>query len=124
MNTDLNILVVDDFATMRKIGTKMLNKLGFNHVFQAGTGKEAWDLMQTQAIDVVLTDWNMPEMSGLELLEVIRKEPKYATLPVILITAEAEKENIVKAISKGASGYILKPFNLDKLQGMMEKYAK
>lgn len=124
MNTDLKVLVVDDFATMRKIASKMLAKIGFNNIVQAGSGKEAWELLQTEHIDIVLTDWNMPEMTGIELLIEIRKTPKFSNLPVVLITAEAEKDNIVKAIAQGASGYILKPFNLEKLQGMMEKYAK
>lgn len=124
MNTSLKILVVDDFATMRKIATKMLGKLGFENVVQAASGKDAWDLMQAEKVDIVLTDWNMPEMTGLELLIEIRSDERFKGLPVVLITAEAERDSIVSAIEKGASGYILKPFNIDKLQGIMEKYAQ
>lgn len=121
MDTNKKLLVVDDFATMRKIATKMLLKLGFKEVEHAGSGKEAWDLMQTQEFDAVLTDWNMPEMSGIELLETIRKEERFKGLPVVLITAESERESVIEAISKGANGYILKPFNIDKLQAVLEK---
>lgn len=121
MKTDSVILVVDDFSTMRKIATKMLNKLGFEHVFQATSGREALEKLQREQIDVVLTDWNMPGMSGIELLEKIRSSNRYATIPVILITAEAEKQNIVTAIKKGASGYVLKPFNIERLQNALEK---
>ncbi len=123
MNTSLKVLVVDDFATMRKIATKMLSKIGFENVVQAASGVEAWELMQNEIIDVVLTDWNMPEMSGIELLETIRGDNRFQGLPVVLITAEAERDNIISAISKGASGYILKPFNIEKLKALMEKYT-
>lgn len=117
----MKLLVVDDFATMRKIAIKMLAKMGLENVTEAVSGKDAWEKMQNEDFDFILTDWNMPEMTGLELLIEIRKQDKYKDLPVVLITAEAEKENIVKAISQGANGYILKPFNLEKLQAAIEK---
>lgn len=102
----------------------MLSKLGYENVTHAESGKDAWDKMQEQDFDFILTDWNMPEMTGLELLIEIRKHEKYKNLPVVLITAEAEKENIVAAIHKGANGYILKPFNQEKLKAALDKNLK
>lgn len=98
----MKMLVVDDFSTMRKIARKMLSKLGFEDITEAVSGKDAWDKLQEQEFDFVLTDWNMPEMTGLELLVEIRKHEKLKELPVVLITAEAEKDNIANAISQAA----------------------
>lgn len=118
---DLKILVVDDFATMRRIVRNLLKENGLDKVEEAEDGAIALNKLQTQQFDFVVTDWNMPNMTGIQLLQAIRANPKLAAIPVLMITAEAKKENIIAAAQAGASGYIVKPFTG---QTMHEKLAK
>ena len=122
MDTSKKVLVVDDFSTMRKIARTMLGKLGFENIDEAVSGKDGWEKIQSSDYDVVLTDWNMPEMTGLELLKAVRADDKYKSLPVILISAESEKSQIVEASQNGVSGYILKPYTADLLKDTLEKH--
>jgi len=115
---DLNmkILIVDDFSTMRRIVRNLLKQLSFNNVDEAEDGDVALEKLKQGSYDFVITDWNMPNMTGLELLKAIRSDDNLKALPVLLITAEAEKENVVLAAEAGVNDYIVKPFTGDVLQ--------
>jgi len=121
MHEDMNILVVDDFPTMRRIVKNLLKDLGFENVDEAEDGNEALGKLRSQPFDFVVSDWNMPNMDGLTLLKHIRADEALAHLPVLMITAEAKKENIISAAQSGASGYIVKPFTAATLQEKLEK---
>lgn len=118
-------LVVDDFSTMRRIVRNLLKELGFANVDEAEDGQIALQKLQAGGFDFVVTDWNMPNMDGLTLLQTIRATPNLKSLPVLMITAEAKKENIIAAAQAGANGYIVKPFTAvtlsEKLQKIFEK---
>ena len=115
---DLNmkILIVDDFSTMRRIVRNLLKQLSFNNVDEAEDGDVALEKLKNGSYDFVITDWNMPNMTGLELLKAIRSDDTLKDLAVLLITAEAEKENVVLAAQAGVNDYIVKPFTGDVLQ--------
>lgn len=119
--TKLKFLVVDDFATMRRIVRNLLKELGFNNVDEAEDGAIALGKLKAEHFDFVVTDWNMPNMDGLTLLQSIRADASLKNLPVLMITAEAKKENIIAAAQAGASGYIVKPFTAATLNEKMEK---
>ncbi|ASU39733.1 response regulator [Herbaspirillum sp. meg3] len=123
MADDQYFLVVDDFSTMRRIVTGLLKELEFTKMAEAEDGSAAMKILEggAAAITFVLTDWNMPVMDGLALLKKIRATPSLAHLPVLMITAEAKKENIVEAAQAGADGYIVKPFNAATLKEKIEK---
>lgn len=127
MDPKIKILVVDDFATMRRIVRTLLKELGFENVDEAEDGVIALAKLKTGDFQFVVTDWNMPNMTGLELLQSIRADARLKDLPVLMITAEAKKENIVAAAQAGASGYIVKPFTAatldEKLKRIFEKMA-
>ncbi len=118
---DLRFLVVDDFSTMRRIVRNLLKELGFMNVEEAEDGADALAKLQSSAYDFVITDWNMPNMDGLELLKNIRSDAGLATLPVLMVTAEAKKENIIAAVQSGASGYVVKPFTAAILEEKLNK---
>ncbi|PWB39876.1 MAG: chemotaxis protein CheY [Rhodocyclales bacterium] len=124
----MKFLVVDDFSTMRRIVRNLLKELGFLNVDEAEDGAIALGKLTSEAFDFVVTDWNMPNMDGLTLLQQIRANPQLKHLPVLMITAEAKKENIVAAAQSGASGYIVKPFTAatlsEKLSKIFEKLEK
>ncbi len=113
---NMKILIVDDFSTMRRIVRNLLKQLSFNNVDEAEDGDVALEKLKKGSYDFVITDWNMPNMTGLELLKAIRSDDNLKALPVLLITAEAEKENVVLAAEAGVNDYIVKPFTGDVLQ--------
>jgi two-component system chemotaxis response regulator CheY len=126
--TNLKFLVVDDFSTMRRIVRNLLKELGHSSVDEAEDGVVALSKLKRDSFDFLITDWNMPNMDGLQLLQAVRSDPALASLPVLMVTAEAKKENIIAAAQAGASGYIVKPFTavtldekitkiLDKIKG-------
>jgi len=117
----IRFLVVDDFSTMRRIVRNLLKELGFTNVDEAEDGAVAWQKLQGGGFDFVVTDWNMPNMDGLTLLQTIRADPAHKNLPVLMITAEAKKENIIAAAQAGASGYIVKPFTAATLNEKLTK---
>lgn len=120
--TELNILVVDDFPTMRKIVRQVLRQLGYNNVQEAEDGEAALRILRQKTdIQFVISDWNMPNMTGIELLKAVRAEPSLKGLPFLMVTAEADKENIVEAVKSGVSSYIVKPFNAATLKEKIEK---
>ena len=124
---NLKFLVVDDFSTMRRIVRNLLKELGFTNVDEAEDGVVALQKLKNSHFQFVITDWNMPNMTGIDLLKNIRADAELKALPVLMITAEAKKENIIEAAQSGASGYIVKPFTAavleEKLNKIFEKYG-
>jgi len=118
---NLKFLVVDDFSTMRRIVRNLLKDLGFTNVEEAEDGTVALQKLRGDVFDFVISDWNMPNMTGIELLRQIRADSTLKKLPVLLITAEAKKENIIEAAQAGASGYIVKPFTAATLDEKLNK---
>lgn len=114
-------LVVDDFSTMRRIVRNLLKELGFTNVQEAEDGVEALNKLRGTEFDFVVSDWNMPNMTGIELLRNIRADAKLKHLPVLMVTAEAKKENIIEAAQAGASGYVVKPFTAATLDEKLKK---
>ena len=121
MNANLKFLVVDDFSTMRRIVKNLLQELGYAKIEEADDGTTALPMLKAGDFDFLITDWNMPSMPGLELLKQVRADPKLAKLPVLMVTAEAKREQIVEAAQAGVSGYVIKPFTA---QTLSEKLAK
>ncbi len=118
---NMRFLVVDDFSTMRRIVRNLLKELGFSNVEEAEDGQIALNKLKNGSFEFVVTDWNMPNMSGIELLKAIRADAALKHLPVMMITAEAKKENIIEAATAGASGYIVKPFTAATLDEKLNK---
>lgn len=108
---DMQILVVDDFSTMRRLLIDVLRQLGFNNIIEADDGTTAMVKLSSEKIDLVITDWNMPKMTGMELLKNIRADAGLKSIPVLMVTAEAIQENIIAAVKAGVSNYIVQPFN-------------
>ncbi len=129
LKPDLKILVVDDFPTMRRIVKTLLKQNGFNNFTEAEDGEEAYKILQQHGdFEMIVSDWNMPNMTGLEFLKTVRADAKFKHLPFLMVTAEAEKENIIEAVKAGVSNYIVKPFTgqalkekLDKIDQMLKK---
>ena len=125
---NMSILVVDDFPTMRRIVRSLLKELGFTNVEEAEDGQEALNKLRTAAFEFVVADWNMPNLDGLEMLKQIRADAALQHLPVLMVTAEAKKENIIAAAQAGANGYVVKPFTAvtleEKLNKIFEKLGK
>ncbi len=121
-------LVVDDFSTMRRIVRNLLKELGYSNVDEAEDGAMALSKLKNENFDFVISDWNMPNMDGLEMLKQIRGDAALGKMPVLMVTAEAKKENIIAAAQAGASGYVVKPFTAatldEKLQKIFEKMEK
>jgi len=114
--SSMKILVVDDFSTMRRILRNILKQLGFTNIEEAEDGSVAFEKLKEGSFDFVISDWNMPNMTGLDLLKAIRSHDMLKEIPVLLVTAEAEKENIVQAAQAGVNDYIVKPFNAEVLE--------
>ena len=117
----MKVLVVDDFSTMRRIVKNLLRDLGFTNIQEADDGSTALPMLQGGDFDFVVTDWNMPGMQGIDLLKAIRADASLSHIPVLLITAEAKKEQIVMAAQAGVNGYIVKPFTAGTLKTKLDK---
>ncbi len=117
----MKILIVDDFPTMRRIIKNLLHDLGLDNVDEADDGSSALPMLQTSDFEYLITDWNMPNMTGLDLLRAVRGDPKLASLPVLMVTAEAKRDQIVQAAQAGINGYIIKPFTAKTLQEKLQK---
>jgi two-component system chemotaxis response regulator CheY len=117
----MKILVVDDFSTMRRIVKNLLKDLGFTNMVEADDGKTALPILQAGGIDFLVTDWNMPGMTGIDLLKAVRSDPNLVNLPVLMVTAEAKREQIVLAAQAGVNGYVIKPFTAGTLKEKIEK---
>jgi two-component system chemotaxis response regulator CheY len=121
MNPNMKILIVDDFSTMRRIVKNLLADLGYTNTTEADDGKSAWPLLQSGDFDFVVTDWNMPGMTGIDLLKAIRGDARLAKLPVLMVTAEAQRDQIIEAAKAGVNGYIIKPFTAVTLKEKIDK---
>jgi len=128
MDKGIRILIVDDFSTMRRIVKNLLNDLGFTNTAEADDGTTALVELQKAKFDLVVTDWNMPGMPGIDLLKAIRADESLARIPVLMVTAEAKREQIIEAAQAGVNGYIIKPFTAatleDKLVKIFERMEK
>ncbi|HEY1071082.1 chemotaxis response regulator CheY [Thermomonas sp.] len=128
MDKGIRILIVDDFSTMRRIVKNLLNDLGFTNTAEADDGTTALVELQKAKFDLVVTDWNMPGMPGIDLLKAIRADAALAKIPVLMVTAEAKREQIIEAAQAGVNGYIIKPFTAatleDKLAKIFERMEK
>lgn len=120
-NPNVKFLVVDDFSTMRRIVHNLLKEIGYSNVEEAEDGVVALRKLKGGSFDFLVTDWNMPNMDGLALLQHVRADPELAKLPVLMVTAEAKKENIILAAQAGANGYVVKPFTATTLNDKLSK---
>jgi two-component system chemotaxis response regulator CheY len=121
LDKNMKILIVDDFSTMRRIIKNLLRDLGFTNTVEADDGTTALPILQTGTIDFLVTDWNMPGMTGIELLRAVRADDKLKTIPVLMVTAEAKRDQIIAAAQAGVNGYVVKPFTAVALKEKIEK---
>ncbi len=121
MSKDMKFLVVDDFSTMRRIVKNLLHDLGYPNVTEADDGKTALPMLQAGGFDFLISDWNMPGMSGLDLIKAVRSDAKLAKMPVLMLTAEAKREQIIEAAQAGVNGYVIKPFTAETLKEKLDK---
>ena len=121
MSKDMKFLVVDDFSTMRRIVKNLLHDLGYPNVTEADDGKTALPMLQGGGFDFLISDWNMPGMSGLDLIKAVRSDAKLAKMPVLMLTAEAKREQIIEAAQAGVNGYVIKPFTAETLKEKLDK---
>jgi two-component system chemotaxis response regulator CheY len=117
----MKILVVDDFSTMRRIIKNLLRELGFNNTIEADDGRTALPILQAGGIDFLVTDWNMPGMQGIDLLKAVRADAKLSSIPVLMVTAETKREQIMIAAQAGVNGYVVKPFTAGTLKDKIDK---
>nr|WP_163833157.1 chemotaxis response regulator CheY [Spartinivicinus ruber] len=121
MDKNMKILIVDDFSTMRRIIKNLLRDLGFTNTSEADDGQTALPMLQSGGFDFLVTDWNMPGMTGIDLLKAVRADPKLNSLPVLMVTAEAKRDQIIEAAQAGVNGYVVKPFTAAVLKEKIEK---
>jgi len=121
LDKNMKVLVVDDFSTMRRIIKNLLRDIGFTNIQEADDGSTALPMLQSSEFDFVVTDWNMPGMQGIDLLRAIRADASLSHIPVLMVTAEAKKEQIVMAAQAGVNGYIVKPFTAATLKTKLDK---
>ena len=121
MDLNMKVLIVDDFATMRRILKNIMKQIGFSDITEADNGKNALKVLKSQKIDLILCDWNMPEMPGIEVLNTVRADDELKNTPFIMVTAEAQKENILEAVKAGVSSYVVKPFTAETVEQKLEK---
>ncbi|ABC77075.1 chemotaxis response regulator CheY [Syntrophus aciditrophicus] len=121
MDKSIRILIVDDFATMRKVIRNLLKQVGYENIVEAEDGAIALRTLKAQKVDFVISDWNMPNMSGLELLKAVRADEELNATPFLMVTAEALQENVIAAVKAGVSNYIVKPFTAEVLNSKIEK---
>lgn len=117
----MKILIVDDFSTMRRIIKNLLRELGFSNTMEADDGSTALPMLRNGGFDFLVTDWNMPNMEGIDLLRAVRADPSLKALPVLMVTAEAKRDQIVEAAQAGVNGYIVKPFTAETLKEKIDK---
>lgn len=121
VDKNLKILVVDDYSTMRRIVKNLLHDLGYSNITEADDGQSAWPLLQASSFDLVITDWNMPGMTGIDLLRNIRGDTRIGNTPVLMVTAEAQRDQIIEAAQAGVNGYVIKPFTAITLREKIDK---
>jgi len=121
VDKNMKILIVDDFSTMRRIIKNLLRDLGFTNTHEADDGLTALPMLQSGDFDFLVSDWNMPGMTGIDLLKAVRADPKLASLPVLMVTAETKREQIIMAAEAGVNGYVIKPFTAGTLEEKINK---
>lgn len=121
MDKNMKILIVDDFSTMRRIIKNLLRDLGFTNTQEADDGTTALPMLRSGDFDFLVTDWNMPGMTGIDLLKQVRSDPKLVSLPVLMVTAEAKRDQIIEAAQAGVNGYVVKPFTAQVLKEKIDK---
>ena len=121
MDLEMKVLVVDDFATMRRIVKNVLKQIGFRYISEADDGKSALKAMKSEKFDLIMCDWNMPEMPGIDLLNAVRADTELKDTPFVMVTAEAQKENILQAVKAGVSNYVVKPFTAETVEEKLKK---
>ena len=121
MDLSMTVLVVDDFATMRRILKNMFKQLGFNNIIEADDGTTALEALQKNEIGLIVSDWNMPKMTGLELLKTVRASEEHNHIPFLMVTAEAQKQNVLDAVQAGVSNYVVKPFTAEQISDKLNK---
>jgi two-component system chemotaxis response regulator CheY len=121
VNKKMKILVVDDFATMRKVIRNLLKRSGYENITEAEDGVAAMNVLKSTKIDFVISDWNMPNMTGIELLRAVRSDNELCAMPFLMVTAESLKDNVVEAVKAGVSNYIVKPFTAEVLGEKIDK---
>ncbi|MCP4354787.1 MAG: response regulator [Proteobacteria bacterium] len=121
MYNGVKVLCVDDFATMRRILKNILKQLGFKDIHEAVDGFTALDALKKTKFDLIISDWNMPKMSGLDLLKTVRGMAEYKDTPFIMVTAEAQKQNVIEAVSAGVTNYVVKPFTAESIAEKLKK---
>lgn len=124
MNLKMKVLIVDDFATMRRIVRNVLKQIGFTNMVEADNGKAALKVLKKEKIDLIMCDWNMPEMPGIDLLKAIKSDNEFKNIPFVMVTAEAQKENIIEAVKAGVSSYIVKPFTAETVSEKLNTIFK
>ncbi|RJQ61750.1 MAG: response regulator [Desulfobacteraceae bacterium] len=121
LDLSMRVLIVDDFATMRRILRNILKQLGYTRIFEADDGTTALEMLKKEKIDLIVSDWNMPKMTGLDLLKTVRSTSELKDLPFLMVTAEAQKQNVIDAVKAGVSNYIVKPFTAEQISEKIEK---
>ncbi|KAF1075984.1 chemotaxis response regulator CheY [Halodesulfovibrio sp. MK-HDV] len=118
---NMRVLVVDDFSTMRRIVKNILRQIGFTNIVEADDGTTAWEVLNKDRIEFVISDWNMPQMTGIELLRKVRSSEEFADMPFLMVTAEAQQENIIEAVQAKVSNYVVKPFTAEIMKQKIDK---
>lgn len=121
MDLNMKVMIVDDFATMRRILRNILKQIGFKNIIEADDGKNALKELKKEKVDLIMCDWNMPEMPGIELLKNVRSDDELKDIPFVMVTAEAQKDNIVEAVKSGVSNYVVKPFTAETITEKLNK---
>jgi len=124
MNLKMKVLIVDDFATMRRIVRNVLKQVGLTSIVEADNGKAALKVLKKENVDLILCDWNMPEMSGIDLLKAVKSDNALKNIPFVMVTAEAQKDNIIEAVKAGVSSYIVKPFTAETVSEKLNTIFK
>lgn len=121
MDVSKKVLIVDDFSTMRRILKNILKQIGFTNISEADDGSTAWEELQKNSFDLIICDWNMPKMTGIELLKKVRADATFKDIPFLMVTAEAQKQNVIEAVQAGVSNYVVKPFTAESISEKLEK---
>jgi two-component system chemotaxis response regulator CheY len=121
MDLSMKILIVDDFATMRRIMKNILKQIGFTNILEADDGTTAMEQLSKSSVDLIISDWNMPKMTGLDLLKEVRKTDGLKDVPFLMVTAEAQKQNVIDAVQAGVTNYVVKPFTAEAISEKLEK---
>lgn len=121
MDLSMKILIVDDFATMRRIMKNILKQIGFSNIIEADDGTTAMEELKKTSVDLIISDWNMPKMTGLDLLKSVRGTDGLKDVPFLMVTAEAQKQNVIDAVQAGVTNYVVKPFTAEAISEKLEK---